>query len=64
MSAKRNLNIENIEEKDLPEAEGLIVKATGGFYYVKSAETVYECRAPGILRKEETSPRVGDWVSG
>lgn len=63
MSAKRNLNIENIEEKDLPEAEGLIVKATGGFYYVKSAETVYECRARGIFRKEETSPLVGDWVT-
>ncbi|MGN0628140.1 MAG: ribosome small subunit-dependent GTPase A [Oscillospiraceae bacterium] len=63
MSAKKNSGFENNEERDLPEAEGLIIKATGGFYYVKSGETVYECRARGIFRKEETSPLVGDRVT-
>lgn len=51
------------EEKDLPKAEGLIIKATGGFYYVLCGETVYECRARGIFRKNETSPLVGDRVT-
>lgn len=52
-----------INEKDLPKAEGLIIKATGGFYYVKSGETVYECRARGIFRKNDQSPLVGDQVT-
>ena len=51
------------EEKDLPKAEGLIIKATGGFYYVLSDETVYECRARGAFRRNETSPLVGDRVT-
>lgn len=63
MSAIKNSGFEIAEERDLPEAEGLIIKATGGFYYVKSGETVYECRARGIFRKEETSPLVGDRVT-
>ena len=53
----------NLEEKDLPKAEGLIIKATGGFYYILSGETVYECRARGVFRKNETSPLVGDRVT-
>lgn len=53
----------NLEEKDLPKAEGLIIKATGGFYYILSGKTVYECRARGVFRKNETSPLVGDRVT-
>ncbi|MBQ2898382.1 MAG: hypothetical protein IJE28_01385, partial [Oscillospiraceae bacterium] len=52
-----------MEEKDLPKAEGLIIKATGGFYYVRSGETTFECRARGVFRKHETSPLVGDKVT-
>ena len=51
-----------IDEKDLPKAEGLIIKATGGFYYVRSGETTYECRARGVFRKERIIPLVGDCV--
>ncbi len=40
--------------------QGLIVKALGGFYYVETANGVYECRARGIFRRRETSPVVGD----
>ena len=58
MTDKRNFN-EN-EDKSLPKAEGLIIKATGGFYYVLCGETVYECRARGVFRKRELSPLVGD----
>lgn len=61
MTDKRNFN-EN-EDKSLPKAEGLIIKATGGFYYVLCGETVYECRARGVFRKRELSPLVGDRVT-
>lgn len=42
--------------------QGLITKATGGFYYVAAGETVYACRARGLFRKEGISPLVGDRV--
>jgi ribosome biogenesis GTPase len=42
--------------------EGLIIRATGGFYYVKCGSSVYECRARGIFRKDGISPLVGDMV--
>ena len=38
---KNKEEINEIEEKDLPKAEGLIIKATGGFYYVRCGETTY-----------------------
>ncbi len=63
MLSKKSLDIENIEKTDLPKVEGLIIKATGGFYYVKSGEKIYECRARGVFRKNETSPLVGDRVT-
>lgn len=43
-------------------AEGIIVKATGGFYYVESNQNIYECKARGIFRKTQNSPLVGDYV--
>lgn len=42
--------------------KGIIIKATGGFYYVETAEKVYECKARGIFRKKANSPLVGDKV--
>lgn len=42
---------------------GIIIKAISGFYYVKSADVVYECKAPGIFRKKKQSPMVGDYVT-
>lgn len=41
---------------------GRIVKALSGFYYVRTEETIIECRARGIFRKERVTPLVGDAV--
>lgn len=40
--------------------EGIIIKGIGGFYYVEVAETVYECKARGVFRKQNITPTVGD----
>jgi len=42
--------------------KGKIIKGIGGFYYVEAAETVYECKAKGIFRKNKISPLAGDDV--
>ena len=42
--------------------QGIILKSTGGFYYVEAAGSIYECKARGIFRKKNNSPRVGDRV--
>ena len=43
--------------------EGRLIKGIGGFYYVETAESVYECKARGIFRKKKITPLVGDIVS-
>lgn len=43
--------------------DGVILKGIGGFYYVKTAEGVFECKAKGKFRKERISPLAGDKVS-
>ncbi len=40
----------------------IILKGIGGFYYVKTANGVIECRAKGIFRKRGISPLPGDYV--
>jgi len=43
--------------------EGRIIKATGGFYYVRCADArEFQCRARGVFRKDNRSPLVGDMV--
>jgi ribosome biogenesis GTPase len=42
--------------------EGRIVKALSGFYYVKSNDTLYQCRGRGVFRKNKITPLVGDFV--
>ncbi len=42
--------------------DGVILKGIGGFYYVKTAEGVFECKAKGKFRKEKISPLAGDKV--
>ncbi len=42
---------------------GIIVKGIGGFYYVEVADTLYECKARGIFRKNKVTPFVGDHVN-
>ena len=41
---------------------GMIIKLTGGFYYVEAAGKVYACKARGVFRKQGASPCVGDRV--
>ncbi len=42
--------------------QGKIVKGIAGFYYVEAGDTVYECKAKGIFRKQNIKPLVGDNV--
>ncbi|MDO5448346.1 MAG: hypothetical protein Q4F70_01920, partial [Clostridia bacterium] len=41
---------------------GIIIKGIGGFYYVETADGIYECKARGVFRKEKITPMVGDNV--
>ena len=40
--------------------KGTIIKGIGGFYYVKTDDGIYSCRARGKFRKESQTPIVGD----
>lgn len=42
--------------------EGLIIKSVAGFYYVKTSDKIYQCKARGIFRKDGIVPLVGDKV--
>lgn len=42
---------------------GLILQSIGGFYYVETAEAVFECKARGAFRKEHITPLSGDRVT-
>lgn len=42
--------------------KGKIIKGIGGFYYVETAEGVFECKARGSFRNQKISPLVGDDV--
>lgn len=42
--------------------EGTIVKGIAGFYYVQTADTLYQSKARGIFKKDGISPAVGDQV--
>ncbi len=41
---------------------GLIMKGIGGFYYVETADGIFECKAKGKFRKERIVPLAGDQV--
>jgi len=43
-------------------AEGIILKALSGFYYVDDGQQVTACRGRGKLRHEKLTPLVGDRV--
>ncbi len=43
--------------------KGIIVKGIAGFYYVKTEEKVFQCKARGIFKKEGITPYVGDEVN-
>ena len=42
--------------------KGIIVKGIAGFYYVKSGDAVYRCKARGIFKQRDIKPAVGDEV--
>jgi ribosome biogenesis GTPase len=42
--------------------QGTIIKGIAGFYYVESNQTIYECKARGIFRKDHIIPIIGDNV--
>jgi len=42
--------------------QGVIVKGIAGFYYVKTNDSLYECKARGIFKKDGIVPLVGDIV--
>lgn len=43
--------------------DGVILKGIGGFYYVKTDEGIFECKAKGKFRKDKIYPLAGDKVS-
>lgn len=42
--------------------DGVIIKGIGGFYYVKTADGLIECKARGIFRNRGLVPVAGDYV--
>lgn len=42
---------------------GIIIKGIAGFYYVKTEEKLYQCKARGIFKKDGITPYVGDEVN-
>ena len=49
--------------QSINETKGIIVKLTGGFYYVDTEGEVLECKARGAFRNKSQSPVVGDLVT-
>lgn len=43
--------------------DGIILRSIGGFYYVETAEEVYECKARGSFRNKGCKPIAGDRVN-
>ncbi|HHY23834.1 MAG TPA: GTPase RsgA, partial [Clostridiaceae bacterium] len=41
---------------------GIIIKGVGGFYYVKTQDKIFECKARGVFRKDGLIPLPGDKV--
>lgn len=41
---------------------GTVIKSIGGLYTVKSFDSIIECKARGVFRKDNISPVVGDTV--
>lgn len=41
---------------------GKIIKGIAGFYYVKTQERIYECKARGRFRNQDLTPLIGDNV--
>ncbi|MUK89480.1 ribosome small subunit-dependent GTPase A [Ornithinibacillus sp. L9] len=44
-------------------ADGRIIKALSGFYYVQTDDGIYQCKGRGVFRKKKITPLVGDFVT-
>ncbi|MEI3606684.1 ribosome small subunit-dependent GTPase A [Pseudogracilibacillus sp. SE30717A] len=44
-------------------AEGRIIKALSGFYYVQSDNKIFACKGRGVFRNKKITPLVGDYVT-
>ena len=42
--------------------KGVILKAVGGFYYIREGDRLISCKARGRFRHEGITPLVGDWA--
>lgn len=42
--------------------QGIIIKGIGGFYYIRTDNGIYECRARGKFKNQNLTPLVGDKV--
>lgn len=49
--------------REINNLEGLIIKGIAGFYYVKSGDDVYRCKARGIFKQRDIKLAVGDRVT-
>ena len=47
---------------DIDKKQGIIIKGIGGFYYVKAADALIECKPRGIFRQRNITPVAGDRV--
>ena len=46
----------------IKQVQGLVLRCVGGFYYVKTTDGVYTCRARGAFRRAGLTPVAGDQV--
>ncbi len=51
-----------IKAMQTKEYNGFIIKGIGGFYYVETADGIFECKAKGKFRKSKITPLAGDKV--
>jgi len=51
-----------IKAMQTKEYNGFIIKGIGGFYYVETADGIFECKAKGKFRKSKIIPLAGDKV--
>ena len=42
--------------------EGIVIKGIGGFYYVRTDDGIYTCKAKGTFKKDKNILYVGDYV--
>lgn len=49
--------------REITDLSGVIEKGIGGFYYVRTADGLLECKARGAFRNMKITPLVGDFVT-